>query len=123
MPVIQDRYGGAYRDVGAPIMVDFLRGWFATRKEMNDAARADAAGESPDDIAEMELAAREDLGKLQRALAQARSGDSKAASDLARTVVETKGDVRIANVRAQADVARQKLYVEAQWMSRADKEA
>lgn len=120
--MIQDRYGGAQRNVGTSAIVDTLHGFFGTRYAMNQQAAEDDGGRDADKLAEMELDAREGLGKLQRALTEARSGDTRSYNDLVGTVIKTKGGMAEASARASADVQKQKIWMRAKWMEKADQD-
>lgn len=121
MAVIQPYYEGAERNVGPSVLPDFLARWFATRKSMNEEAQS----REPDaeDLAALELKAREELGRLQRALVETRSGERKSANELAKTVLEVEGRDRVAAAQAAADVARQRLWLTGEFFKQADKEA
>lgn len=121
MAVIQSYYEGAERNVGPSVLPDFLARWFATRKSMNE--EAEAREPNAEDLAALELKAREELGRLQRALVEARAGERKDANSLARTVLEVEGRDRVSQRQASADVARQRLWLTGEFFKQAEKEA
>lgn len=81
-------YQGARRDVGSPAIVAFMGEFFDERKRMNDEARAASEGEDPTELSKLELAARKELGELERTLAEATRQAKNDESELARTIIE-----------------------------------
>lgn len=114
-------YQDPTRNYGPDASVALLNGYFSTRKAMNDANRP--AQDDPEKIAEHELKAREALGELERVLAQSKSLDSRARSDLLREYLRSKTAVSVAGIKAHGDLETKKLTLAVASRAMADKEA
>lgn len=120
---VQSFYGNTEREVGTPAIVSYLTNWFDERKAMNDEAARLDEGPDPDKIADAELAAREELGRLQRALVEARSGSIKSTNDLAKTIIQGVTSITNTNTEAAATIGKQKMWLNAQYMQDGSREA
>lgn len=122
MAVIDERYSSR-RDVGAPVGVTFLQKWFETNAAMSEAAREDEKGPDPGDLAEMELKARKGLGDLEKMMAEARSQDHFADSQLAGIYLKVNSEERQTGARVAGDLAVERLRTERAYREMADAEA
>ena len=118
MAVTQEFYESR-RDVGNPALTALLGGWLGERHAMNTAQEG---GADATKLAELELKAREGLGRLEEALAKAQRGDRQATSDLAEEMLRGKWQIEIAGIHEHGRLAQQKLITSVAFMEQARKE-